>query len=71
MATLAITIPVTNGDAGALLRRLAHQIEAAAASVPDRVTTGASTVLTFDNAPSAGLVSLQITGPYAGAVFYV
>lgn len=71
MATLTITITAANGDAGQLLRRLAHQIEKAAAAVPDRVTTGASTVLTIDNAPSAGVASVQITGgPYQSAVYY-
>lgn len=72
MATLPITIPVTNGDAGALLRRLAHQILVAAAPIPDRVASGASVVLTIDNAPSAGLASVQITaGPYPSAVLPV
>lgn len=72
MSTLAITIPVTNGDAGALLRRLAQQIEKAAAPIPDRVASGASIVLTIDNAPSAGLATVQITaGPYTTAVLPV
>lgn len=72
MATLAITISAANADAGALLRRLAKQIEKASYNVPDRVTTGASTVLTIDNAPATGNASVQITaGPYTSSLFLV
>lgn len=72
MATLAVTITAANGDAGYILRRLGKQIELAAASMPDRVTTGASTVLTIDNSPSAGTVSVQITGgPYQSSLFVI
>jgi hypothetical protein len=72
VATVAITITAANGDAGALLRKLANQIEAAAAVVPDRVTTGASTVLTISDAPATGVASVQITGgPYQSALFPV
>jgi hypothetical protein len=71
MATFAITI-AAGGNAGQTLRRLAFQIQQAAASVPDVVPTGASTVLTLDNAPAAGTASVQITaGPYPSALFFV
>jgi hypothetical protein len=69
MATLAITI-AAGGNAGQTLRRLAFQLQQAAAGVPDVVPTGASTVLTIDNAPSAGSASVQITaGPYQSSLF--
>jgi hypothetical protein len=33
--------------------------------VPDKVGSGASTVLTIDNAPATGVASVQLTaGPY-------
>ena len=71
MATLTITL-AAGSETGALLRRLARQIEKAAIDVPDRVSTGASTVLTIDNAPSTGVASVQITaGPYTSSVFRV
>lgn len=69
MATLAVTI-VAGGNAGATLRALAKRIEQAAAAVPDQVSTGASTVLTVDNAPATGVVSVQVTGgPYTSSLF--
>lgn len=69
MATLAITY-TAGSETGALLRRLAKQIEKAAAGVPDSVPTGASTVLTIDNAPSNGKASVQLTaGPYQSSLF--
>lgn len=71
MATLAVTF-TANSQAGAQLRRLAKAIELAAAPLPDNVSTGASTVLTIDNGPSTGTVSVQITaGPYAGSAVIV
>lgn len=70
MATLTITFAANTG-AGALLRRLAKQIDKAAAEMPDRVHSGASTVLTIDNAPSTGVASVQITaGPYTSSTVY-
>ncbi len=67
-----MTITAANGDAGAILRRLGKQIELIAGGMPDRVTTGASTVLTIDNAPAAGTVSVQITaGPYQSSLYQV
>ena len=71
MATLTITL-AAGSETGAVLRRLAKQIEKAAADVPDRVSTGASTVLTIDNAPSTGVASVRLTaGPYQSALFLV
>jgi hypothetical protein len=70
MATLAITI-AANANAGATLRRLAFQIQQAAATLPDNVATGASTVLTLDNAPANGSASVQVTaGPITSALFF-
>lgn len=66
MATLAITI-TANSQAGAQLRRLAAQIEKTAHLLGDN-PTGASTVLTIDNAPSGGVASVQLTaGPVTQA----
>ena len=62
MATVTITI-AAGANAGEKFRRLAKQIEKAAAVVPDNLSSGASTVLTIDNA--VGTASVQITaGPY-------
>jgi hypothetical protein len=70
IATLAITI-AAGSDAGQILRRLAFQLQQAASGVPDKVPTGASTVLTIDNAPANGIASVQITGgPYQSALFF-
>lgn len=70
MATLTITI-AAGSYPGEVLRRLAEQIEKAAVVVPDNVSSGASTVLTIDNAPSAGSASVQITaGPYQSSLLY-
>lgn len=67
MATLTVTF-AANTNAGAQLRRLASRLQAAASVVPDNASTGASTVLTIDNAPSTGTVSVQLTsGPYTNA----
>lgn len=71
MATLTITI-AAGSETGAVLRRLAKQIEKAAAGVPDKVSSGASTTLVLDNNPSGGTVSVQITGgPYTSGLFLV
>ena len=71
MAT--VTVTWTAGSyVGAELRRLANRIEKMAASVPDYVPTGASTVLTVDNAPATGHVSVQLTaGPYTTSAYIV
>lgn len=71
MASVTITL-AAGSETGAVLRRLAKQIDKMAATVPDRVSTGASTVLTIDNAPSTGVASVQLTaGPYSGSAFLV
>lgn len=71
MATLPITI-AKGSQTGALLRRLAMQIERMALDVPDIVSTGADTVLTIDNAPAAGTASIQITaGPYTSSLYQI
>lgn len=61
IATLAITI-AAGGEAGAVFRRLSEAICQAAGDLPDRNPTGASAVLTFDNSPSSGSVSVQVSG---------
>jgi hypothetical protein len=67
MATLTVTF-TAGTETGALLRRLAKAIEIQAAAVPDKVGSGASTVLTIDNAPATGNCSVQLTaGPYQNA----
>lgn len=69
MATLTITL-TAGSEAGATLRRCAKQLEKAAAILPDRNSTGASTVLTIDNAPSTGTASFQVTGgPVTSSLF--
>lgn len=71
MATLAVTIPI-NGNAGAVLRKLASNIEVIAANIPDNNSSGASVVLTVDNAPAGGVVGVQITGgPYQSSSLVV
>ena len=68
MATLTITFPI-NTEAGAKLRRLAANLEKTAQLVGDN-PSGASLVLTFDNAPSGtgAVVSTQLTsGPVTQA----
>lgn len=74
MATVTITIPANSasGGAGEFGRGLARAIEQAFAGVPDKTSTGASTVLTIDNGPATGLASVQITaGPYQSAAVIV
>lgn len=63
MATLTVTI-AAGSNAGERLRYLAKQLEKAASVVPDNQSTGASTVLTLDNADP----SIQITaGPFTNS----
>lgn len=69
MATVTITI-AAGAQAGSKYRRLAKQIEKAVAAMPDEVSTGASSVLTIDNAPATGTASAQVTsGPYTSSLF--
>lgn len=71
MATLTITV-AAGGEAGATFRKLGAVLQNMASAMPDRNPTGASTVLTIDNAPATGTCSVQITaGPYAGSLFTV
>lgn len=68
MATLAVTI-AANANAGSVLRRMAQQILVCAAGMPDNASTGASTVLTIDNASGGGIGTVQVTaGPYPSAL---
>lgn len=51
---------------------MAMQLERIAGDVPDVCSSGASMVLTIDNAPSAGTASFQITaGPYTSSLYPV
>lgn len=51
---------------------MAKQLEKAAAAIPDRTPTGASSVLTIDNAPATGAASVQVTsGPYTSSLYIV
>ena len=71
MATLTLTL-AAGSETGATLRKLANVIETMATAVPDRVPTGASTTVVFDNAPSTGSISVQITGgPYPSSLYIV
>jgi hypothetical protein len=72
LATVTITL-AAGTEQGALLRKLARKIDDLAATVPDRVSTGASTVLTIDNATTGGqFCSVQLTaGPYSGPLIRV
>lgn len=71
MATLAVTF-TAGSETGALIRKLADTLERMSGDIPDRVSSGASTVLTIDNAPATGTVSVQITaGPYQTSLFTV
>lgn len=69
MASVTITI-AAGGEAGAVFRRLAKQIEKAAANLPDRNPTGASTVLTIDNALGSH-AGVSITGPIASSTTFL
>lgn len=65
MASVTITV-AAGGEAGAVFRAIANAIETAVVAVPDRNATGASTVLTIDNAVGS-VCGVQITaGPYTG-----
>lgn len=69
MATLTVTIPA-GGQAGSVLRKLAKNLDKLASGMPDVVAGGASTVLTINNAPSTGTVSVEVTaGPYPKGPF--
>lgn len=72
MATVTVTW-TAGKTAGTGLRGLASAINKLAADVPDCNATGASTVLTIDNATTSGeLCSVQITaGPYTGSKILV
>jgi hypothetical protein len=71
MATVTVTF-AAGAYAGAQLRQLSKAIQKVASNMPDQVGSGASTVLTVDNAPSSGTVSVQITaGPYSGNAIIV
>lgn len=68
MATLTVSF-TAGSETGALLRRLAKNIDRVAAGIPDKCSTGATTVLTIDNGPATGVVSVQITsGPYTSGL---
>lgn len=70
MATLTITFPANTGandayNTGAQIRAFARKLERAAAGIPDRQSTGASTTLVFDDtasAPSPGFVTVTHLG---------
>lgn len=71
MATLTITL-AKGSEAGATLRKLGQRIQECASALPDANPTGASTVLTIDNAPSGATVSVQITaGPITTGLYTV
>jgi hypothetical protein len=61
MATLTLTI-AAGGNAGSSLRAVGKAIEKAALNVPDVNGSGASVVMTIDNAPATGLASVVVTG---------
>lgn len=67
----SVTVTWTAGqEAGAGLRRLAKQIEKAAGNVPDRNSSGASVVLTIDNALGSHC-GVAVTGPYTNGTHLV
>lgn len=71
MATLTITY-AAGANAGAQIRKLSQRLEELSLNVPDNASTGASTVLTIDNAPSSGTASVQITaGPYLSSLYLI
>lgn len=66
----SVTVTWTAGQtAGSGIRGLANALNKIANDLPDANPTGASTVLTLDNATTSGeKCSVQITaGPYSGA----
>jgi hypothetical protein len=78
LASVTITFPPNVGAndgfaTGQQLRKLARLIDRCAAGIPDKVSSGASTVITFDNTTvgfSPG--SVQITaGPYQSAQYRI
>jgi propanediol dehydratase large subunit len=72
VASVTFTLPANVGstnqdyETGNFLRHMAKQLNKLAAQMPDKVSSGASTVLTIDNTASGtSLGSVQITaGPY-------
>jgi hypothetical protein len=58
MATLTVTLPA---DAGGFLRSLSKRIAELSYDIPDQTPSGAANVLTIDNSPGAGTLSVQIT----------
>jgi hypothetical protein len=69
MATLTFNLPT---ESGAALRRMSLALEQLAQSLPDKQVTGATTVLTVDNAPSSGWATVQLTaGPITTAAVFV
>jgi hypothetical protein len=69
MATLTFNLPT---ESGAALRRMALALEQLAQQLPDKQATGATTVLTVDNAPSSGWSTVQLTaGPITTAAVFV
>jgi hypothetical protein len=71
MATLAITF-TAGSNAGAQIRKLSQRLDELSYNVPDNASTGAATVVTVDNAPASGTVSVQITGgPYPSSLYIV
>lgn len=61
MATLALTW-TAGSQAGASLRELGNLIQKAATPLGDNNGSGASVVLTIDNAPSGGVASVVVSG---------
>jgi hypothetical protein len=73
VATLVVSFPA-GSDTGALLRRLATVLQMASGNVNDKCATGATTTLTIDNAPTGGIVSIQLaqaSGPNNSQLFIV
>lgn len=71
MATLTVTF-TANSNAGAQLRVLGKKLQQIGMALPDNNSSGASTVLTIDNAPATGTCSVQITaGPTTTAALIV
>lgn len=70
MATLALTWAI-NTNAGSGMRALAHAIQKASENCPDTNSSGASVVLTIDNAPATGIASVVVSGPYPSNQTYI
>lgn len=58
VATVTINLPT---DGGAFLRQLAKRIHELSLDLPDQTPSGAANVLTIDNNPGQGTVSVQVT----------